>query len=208
MKGLPELLSPAGSEEALRAAVAAGADAVYLGGGGFNARAYAPNFAGEKMENAIAYCHTFGVKVYVTLNTLLFDRECEEFVHYAAELSRMGADAVIVADLGGVRLLRRHVPDLPVHISTQAGVHSAAGAAEMARLGACRVVLARELSLADITALTTHAPVETEVFLHGALCVCHSGQCLFSSLVGGRSGNRGECAQPCRLPYNLSLIHI
>lgn len=202
MKGLPELLSPAGSEEALRAAVAAGADAVYLGGGGFNARAYAPNFAGEKMESAIAYCHTFGVKVYVTLNTLLFDRECEEFVHYAAELSRMGADAVIVADLGGVRLLRRYVPDLPVHISTQAGVHSAAGAAEMARLGACRVVLARELSLADITTLTTHAPVETEVFLHGALCVCHSGQCLFSSLVGGRSGNRGECAQPCRLPYN------
>lgn len=199
---LPELLAPAGSPDALRAAVDAGADAVYLGGAGFNARAYAANFAGDAMAEAVSYCHAYGVRVHVTLNTLLFDRELPDFLRYAEELYRTGIDAAIVADIGAITLLHRYLPDLPIHASTQASVHSAAGAAELVARGASRVVLARELSLADIRAVTTHAPGETEVFLHGALCVSHSGQCLFSSLVGGRSGNRGRCAQPCRLPYN------
>ncbi len=198
----PELLAPAGSPDALRAAVCAGADAVYLGGGGFNARAYATNFSPAAMEEAIAYCHLFGVRVYITLNTLLYDKEKEAFLDFARQIARMGADAAIVADLGAISLLRHYVPELPVHASTQASVHSTKGACAMAALGATRTVLARELSYADICSVTTHAPIETEIFLHGALCVSHSGQCLFSSLVGGRSGNRGACAQPCRLPYN------
>lgn len=199
---LPELLAPAGSPEALRAAVAAGADAVYLGGSGFNARANAVNFDEEAMAEAISYCHAYGVKVYVTLNTLLYDRELEGFLAYAASLYRLGADAVIVADRGAMRLLRRFLPGLPIHASTQASAHSVAGIDDLVALGATRVVPARELSLADIRTAVEQSRAEIEVFLHGALCVSYSGQCLFSSLVGGRSGNRGECAQPCRLPYN------
>ena len=199
---LPELLAPAGSPEALRAAVAAGADAVYLGGSGFNARANAVNFDGEEMEKAIAHCHAYGVKVYVTLNTLLYDRELEGFLAYAATLYRMGVDAAIVADRGAMRLLSAYLPALPVHASTQASAHSVAGIDDLVSLGATRVVPARELSLPDIRTAVERSRAEIEVFLHGALCVSYSGQCLFSSLVGGRSGNRGECAQPCRLPYN------
>lgn len=199
---LPELLAPAGSPEALRAAVSAGADAVYLGGAAFHARANAVNFAGQAMADAIAYCHAYGVKVYVTLNTLLYDRELEGFLAYAADLYRWGADAAIVADRGAMRRLSRYIPGLPLHASTQASAHSLSGVCELADLGAARVVLARELPLADIRTAVAEGPVEIEVFLHGALCVSYSGQCLFSSLVGGRSGNRGECAQPCRLPYN------
>ena len=199
---LPELLAPAGSPDALRAAIEGGADAVYLGGNGFNARAGAVNFGEEQMADAAALCRMYGVSLYVTLNTLLYDRECEAFLRYAATLYEIGVDAVIVADFGAMRLLRTYLPGLPVHASTQASVHSLAGAEAAARMGCRRVVLARELPLAEIAAVTAAAPIETEVFLHGALCVSHSGQCLFSSLVGGRSANRGECAQPCRLPYN------
>ncbi len=198
---LPELLAPAGSREALYAAVSAGADAVYLGGR-FNARAYAKNFDDAALFDAVAYAHAFGVRVYVTLNTLLYDREMQDFLSYAGVVRECGADAAIVADAGAMRLLHEELPGLELHASTQAFVHSTAGADVYAALGCRRVVLAREMTGEGIAAVTAACRAETEVFLHGALCVCHSGQCLFSSLVGGRSGNRGECAQPCRLPYN------
>lgn len=199
---LPELLAPAGSFECLIAAVSAGADAVYVGGKKFGARAFAKNFDMEELCRAVAYCHVHGVKLYVTVNILVEDIEMEEVVQYAADLYRIGVDALIVADVGAIREIRRFVPDLELHASTQASVHNSIGADEMYALGCERVVLARELSLSDISVTTEKSGPEIEVFLHGALCVCHSGQCLFSSLVGGRSGNRGECAQPCRLPYN------
>lgn len=199
---LPELLAPAGDMECLYAAVAAGADAVYVGGKRFGARAFAKNFDIDELSRAVVYCHLHGVKLYVTLNTLIEDKEMAEAVEYAAELYRIGVDALIVADLGVMSVIRRQVPALELHASTQMSVHNTPGAAEAARLGAARVVVARELSLGDIRQVAEDSPCEIEVFLHGALCVCHSGQCLFSSLVGGRSGNRGECAQPCRLPYN------
>ncbi len=198
---LPELLAPAGNMTCLYAAVAGGADAVYVGGRTFSARAYAGNFDIEELEAAVSYCHLHGVKLYVTVNTLVYDREMRELSDFVAELWRIGVDAVITADLGVIREIKRRVPKLPIHASTQMSVHSTAGADAAARLGCERVVLARELSQADILSVTEKCAVETEIFLHGALCVSHSGQCLMSSLVGGRSGNRGECAQPCRLPY-------
>ena len=199
---LPELLAPAGSFEALVAAVDAGADAVYFGGGAFHARALAKNFDREEMKQALLYCHLHGVRAHITLNTLLFDRELPRALEYARFLWENGADAVISADMGLIDLLHRELPDLEIHASTQAGVHNTAGAAAFAKLGVRRVVAARELCFADICRLTDQAPTEVEIFLHGALCVCRSGQCLFSSMVGGRSGNRGLCAQPCRLPYD------
>ncbi|MCQ2385744.1 MAG: U32 family peptidase, partial [Clostridia bacterium] len=198
---LPELLSPAGGEEALYAAVEGGADAVYLGVTGFNARASAQNFSFPQLEKAVPYCHIRGVKVYVTMNTLLFDREFEAFTETAQTAASLGADGFIVADLGAAKRLSLLCPGVPLHASTQAFCHSLAGAEALFDLGFSRVVLARELSYENISLITRRARAETEVFLHGALCVCHSGQCLFSSMVGGRSGNRGECAQPCRLPY-------
>lgn len=202
---LPELLAPAGSFEALLAAVEGGADAVYFGGRAMNARAFAKNFDGEETARAIDYLHLHGRRAYVTLNTLLSTRELEGALEYAAELYRLGVDALIVADLGLMRLLRREIPRLELHASTQASVHSSAGADLLFdELGVSRVVLARELSLENIRSAVDHAKPEIEIFLHGALCVSHSGQCLFSSLVGGRSGNRGACAQPCRLPYGGS----
>ena len=201
---LPELLAPAGSFEALLAAVAGGADAVYVGGKAFGARAYAKNFDIEELERAVVYCHLHGVRLYVTVNTLVFDREMKELSDYAAKLWEIGVDAVIITDLGAIREIKRRVPGLELHASTQMSVHSTDGAKIAAELGCSRVVLARELSYENICKTTEASPVETEVFLHGALCVCHSGQCLVSSLVGGRSGNRGECAQPCRLPYGDS----
>lgn len=214
---LPELLAPAGDFECLIAAVAAGADAVYVGGKSYSARAYAKNFDIDELERAVAYCHLHGVRLYVTLNTLLYDRELSGAVEFARELYRIGVDALIVADLGLIRLLRSVLPELELHGSTQMSVHNTDGANAAYDLGCKRVVLARELSGADIASVTEGSKPEIEVFLHGALCVCHSGQCLFSSMVGGRSGNRGECAQPCRLPYNggkyplslsdLSLAH-
>lgn len=199
---VPELLSPAGDVSSLRAAVCGGADAVYFGASAFNARARAQNFDDEDIRSAISYCHDYGRKAYVTLNTAIKDRELSSALSLAASLYEYGADALICADAGLISLIRRYLPDLEVHISTQAGVCSAEGARFFADMGATRVVLARELSIADINKITAECGVQTEVFVHGALCVSVSGRCLFSSMVGGRSGNRGECAQPCRLPYN------
>ena len=199
---LPELLAPAGGEDAFLAALAAGADAVYLGGQAFNARAYAENFDDETLARCVALAHARGVRVYVTLNTLLYAPELAAATDYAARLFRMGVDAVIVADVGLADHLHRHLPGLELHASTQLSLHSTAGAEEVADLGFTQVVAARELPQKEIERLVAGAPETVEIFLHGALCVSHSGQCLFSSQVGGRSGNRGACAQPCRLPYN------
>lgn len=196
-----ELLSPAGSQEALIAAVQNGADAVYLGFGDFNARRNAKNFSEEEVAAAVSYCHLRGVKVFLTMNTLLTDRELPAAAEHAAKASDMGVDAVLVQDLGVLRMLRQTVPDLPVHASTQMSVHSLDGVKLAADLGISRVVLARELGWRDIEHICLHSPVEIEVFAHGALCMCYSGQCFFSSVIGGRSGNRGLCAQPCRMKY-------
>ena len=199
--GLPELLAPAGDMESLYAAVEGGADAVYVGAKQYGARAYAKNFEIEELAAALSYCHLHGVRLYVTLNTLLYTREVTAAVELAAELYRIGVDALIVCDLGLIKKIRESANPIELHASTQMSLHNSLGADEAYRLGCSRVVLARELSLENIRETTEKCLPEVEVFLHGALCVCHSGQCLFSSVVGGRSGNRGECAQPCRLPY-------
>ena len=196
-----ELLAPAGSMEAVTAAVQNGADAVYFGYGDFNARRGARNFTREEAETAVSYCHLRGCKVNLTLNTLLTDRELPAAAEVAAHASDIGVDAVIVQDLGAVRMLRQSVPDLPIHGSTQMSVHSLDGVKLCADLGMTRVVLGRELSRDQIAYICQNAPIEIEVFGHGALCMCWSGQCFFSSVIGGRSGNRGMCAQPCRLNY-------
>lgn len=198
---LPELLCPAGSFECLIAAVKGGADALYIGGQAFGARAYAKNFDKEELSLAVRYCHAHGVKIYVTVNTLVYDREMAELSDYAAYLYEIGVDAVISADIGAIKEIRRRVPKMPIHASTQMTVHNTLGADAAYSIGCERVVLARELSLENIRNVTEKSRPEIEIFLHGALCVSVSGQCLMSSLVGGRSGNRGECAQPCRLPY-------
>ena len=200
-KPLPELLAPAGSLDALKAAIAGGADAVYFGGGDFNARINAKNFSNEELKQAIDLLHSCGRKAYITLNTLVHGRELEDYLRFAEYVYLAGADALIVADLGGAAAIHRHLPDLELHASTQMSGHNLAEAELLARHGFSRMVCARELPKDDIEYLVKNSPVEIEMFTHGALCVCHSGQCLFSSLVGGRSGNRGECAQPCRLPY-------
>ena len=197
---LPELLAPAGSPEALYAAVSAGADAVYLGGR-HSARAFAKNFDEGELREAISYAHLHGRRVYLALNTLLFDRELSDALSYADRVAAMGIDALIVADPGLGALLARHLPSLPLHASTQCFIHNTKTADHYAEKGFSRVVAARELTEGAIGRMVEDSQAEVEVFLHGALCVSHSGQCLFSSLVGGRSGNRGECAQPCRLPY-------
>lgn len=202
MYKLPELLAPAGSREALEAAIEGGADAVYFGGLGFNARKNAQNFGVEEMRDAISLAHTYGVRVYVAQNTLVYDRELDAYLSAAASALEAGADALIVADMGGAEALRRRFPEAELHASTQMSGHNAESAKRLAALGFSRMVCARELSLEDLKLLTEQSPIEIEMFVHGALCVCHSGQCLFSSVVGGRSGNRGECAQPCRLPYS------
>jgi putative protease len=170
---LPELLAPAGSYEALLAAISAGADAVYIGGKSFGARAYAKNFDTEEIKKAVELCHLHGVKLYVTVNTLVYDKELSLLSDFAAELYRLGVDAVISADLGAISEIRRRVPSLPVHASTQMSVHNTAGADETAALGCERVVLARELSAEDIASVTEKCAPETEIVLHGALCVCH-----------------------------------
>ncbi len=198
-----ELLSPAGSPEAVIAAVQNGADAVYLGFGDFNARRSAHNFTPEEFEKAVRYCRLRNCKVYVTLNTLVNDREIGAAVNAARLASETGADAILVQDLGLAKVLRRAVPDIPLHASTQMSIHNLAGAEAAAQLGMTRVVLARELSLEEIRFISRHASVETEVFVHGALCFCHSGQCYLSAMIGRRSGNRGMCAQPCRMQYSL-----
>ena len=196
-----ELLSPAGSMDSLMAAVQNGADAVYMGYGDFNARRNAKNFTEADFASAVSYCHLRGVKVYLTLNPLLTDRELPPAADLARRASEIGADAVLVQDLGVLRAVRQVAPDLPVHASTQMTVHSLDGVKLCADLGMKRAVLSRELPADQIEYICQHSPIEIEVFGHGALCMCYSGQCFFSALVGGRSGNRGMCAQPCRLNY-------
>ena len=196
-----ELLAPAGSMEALTAAVQNGADAVYLGYGDFNARRNAKNFTWEEAAQAVSYCHLRGCKVHLTLNTLLTDRELPGAAEVAAHASGIGVDAVIVQDLGVLRMLRQTAPGLVLHGSTQMTIHSLDGVNQCADLGIRRVVLGRELTRDQIAYICQHSPIEIEVFGHGALCMCWSGQCFFSSVIGGRSGNRGLCAQPCRLRY-------
>ncbi len=196
-----ELLAPAGSPEALMAAVQAGADAVYLGLGPFNARRNAKNFTPETLPDQVAYCHQRGTKVYLTLNTLVTDRELPQAAETAAQAARAGVDAILVQDLGVARLLRETCPDVALHASTQMTVHDLDGVKACADLGMTRVVLSRELSASAIRTICQRSPVEVEVFAHGALCMCYSGQCWLSAVLGGRSGNRGLCAQPCRLAF-------
>ena len=198
---LPELLAPAGSPEALEAAFLAGADAVYLGGSRFNARLNAHNFDAAELREAVTHAHRMGGRVYLTLNTLVWDRELPAALEAAYEAATAGVDALIVADVGAAALIHTALPQLPLHASTQLSGHNAATGEVLAPFGFSRFVIARETSLADLARAVAANPLEVEVFIHGALCVSHSGQCLFSSVVGGRSGNRGECAQPCRLPY-------
>jgi U32 family peptidase len=203
---LPELLAPAGSPESLRAAVSAGADAVYLSGKQFGARKYAANFSDNEIIDGIRLAHSRGVRVYVTVNTLIHDRELAGVADYLVWLYTAGVDAVLVQDIGVATLAREIVPDLPLHASTQMTIHNTDGVLWAAEQGFSRVVLARELSLSEIRTIadkTRHTGIGLEVFTHGALCYSYSGQCLLSSLIGGRSGNRGMCAQPCRKPYTL-----
>lgn len=199
-----ELLSPAGGWEAMVAAVQNGAAAVYMGFGGLNARRSARNFTDEEFREAVAYCHLRGVKVYLTLNTLVTDRELPAAAEALKKASDMGVDAILIQDWGIWRLAREIAPDVPLHASTQMSLHTLGGACRAAELGLERVVLARELSRRDIHTITRGCPAEIEVFGHGALCMCYSGQCEMSAVIGGRSGNRGACAQPCRLPYGVN----
>ncbi len=197
-----EVLAPAGGPEALRAAVFAGADAVYLGGPAFGARAHAKNFTISELEEAVGFCHARNVRVHVTVNTLVKEWELPEALELVSSLCEMGVDAVLVQDMGLFSLLRERAPQLPLHASTQMSLHTPGGARLLWELGAQRVVLAREMSLSEIREVADNCPVELESFAHGALCMSLSGQCYFSAMLGGRSGNRGMCAQPCRLPFS------
>ena len=201
-KPLPELLAPAGTPEALDAAIAAGADAVYFGASAFNARMMAKNFEGDTLREAFRKCRYYGVKTNITLNILVHDREIRDMLACAEELYTLGADTLIVADLGAARLIHHYFPEMELHASTQAAGHNTLAARELSKLGFTRMVAARELSFDDLSTICRESPIETELFIHGAICVSQSGGCLASSLIGGRSGNRGECAQPCRLPYH------
>ncbi len=202
MKKQIELLAPAGSFEIFKAVISAGADAVYVGGALFGARAYANNFSKEELLEAIDYAHLHGCKLYLTVNTLLKERELEEQLYtYLLPYYEQGLDGVIVQDIGAMAFIRTHFPNMEIHTSTQMTVTNRYGAELMKELGASRVVTARELSFAEVRDISEHVEVEIESFVHGALCYCYSGQCLLSSVIGGRSGNRGRCAQPCRLPY-------
>ncbi len=199
-----ELLAPAGSMESLIAAVENGANSVYLGGKIFSARQYANNFNEEQMQEAVKYCHLRDVKIYVAVNTLIKNNELKEVIDYVYKLYGFGVDAVIVQDLGLIYMLNRILPDIEIHGSTQMAVHNLSGAEFLYSQGIKRVVLARETNIKDIEYIKNYSDIELEVFVHGALCVSFSGQCLMSSLIGGRSGNRGRCAQPCRLEYELT----
>ena len=202
MKDRVEILAPAGSMECLKAAVAAGADAVYTGGALFGARAYAHNLTEEELLEAIDYVHLHGRRLYLTVNTLIKDREMEKQMYdYLLPYYRQGLDAVIVQDIGLFRFIRKHFPDLPIHASTQMTLTGVDGAKFLEKEGAQRIVTSRELSMAEVKKIADETELEIESFVHGALCYCYSGQCLFSSFIGGRSGNRGQCAQPCRLFY-------
>ena len=199
-----ELLSPAGSMEALKAAVQNGANAVYLGCGAFNARQSAKNFTPQTLDEAVKYCHIRGVAVHLTLNTLVSDREIDQVSELIRHAASCGVDAFIVQDLGVLQLCRRIAPHVSIHGSTQLTVHSLSGVLLCAAWGMSRVVLSRELSRDEIRYITENSPIEIEVFAHGALCMCYSGQCSLSAAIGGRSGNRGRCAQPCRQSYGYS----
>ena len=202
MKDRVEILAPAGSMECLKAAIAAGADAVYSGGALFGARAYAHNLTEEELLEAIDYVHLHGRRLYLTVNTLIKDREMEKQMYdYLLPYYRQGLDAVIVQDIGLFRFIRKHFPDLPIHASTQMTLTGVEGAKFLEKEGAQRIVTSRELSMAEVKKIADETELEIESFVHGALCYCYSGQCLFSSFIGGRSGNRGQCAQPCRLLY-------
>lgn len=198
-----ELLAPAGSMESLYAAVSAGADAVYLSGKKYGARAFAANFNDEELVEAINYCHLYDVRVYVTVNTLIYEREMDDFIKYVEFLHRSGVDAVIMQDLGAMDLVRQKFPNLEIHASTQMNIHSLESVKLLENLGIKRAVLSRELSISDISNIKKNSNIELEIFIQGALCVSFSGCCLMSSLIGGRSGNRGSCAQCCRMKYDL-----
>ena len=198
-----ELLSPAGGFDSLIAAVQTGADAVYMGFGAFNARRSAKNFTDEEFASAVSYCHLRGVRVFLTLNTLLTDRELAQAADALKKACAMGVDAIVVQDWGLLTLAQEIVPDVPLHASTQMSLFTLGGANEAAALGMERVVLARELSRDEVREICAGCPAEIEIFVHGALCMCYSGQCEMSAVVGERSGNRGACAQPCRLPYGV-----
>ena len=198
-----EVLAPAGSFESMKAAIAAGADAVYIGGSQFGARAYADNLDEDHMLEAINYAHLHGASLYMTVNTLVKEKELDSLFDYLNPYYIAGLDAVIVQDMGVFTYIREHFPDLDIHASTQMTITGAEGASLLKKMGASRVVTARELSLEEIARIHREVGVEIESFVHGALCYCYSGQCLLSSLIGGRSGNRGRCAQPCRLPYDV-----
>lgn len=202
-----EILAPCGGEDSLPAALNTGADAVYLGVTAFSARKNAKNFTVPQLRDAVRLCHISGVKVYVTVNTLVFDEELDDLAKTAAEIEDAGADGVIVQDLGAVQVIKRAAPKLRLHASTQMTVMSAAGAEFARKQGFSRVVLAREMSLKEIEHVVKNVDIETEVFVHGALCVCVSGQCMMSAMYGGRSGNRGLCAQPCRLDHTFGSRH-
>lgn len=198
-----ELLAPAGSREALTAAVQNGADAVYLGLQAFGARQYAENFDVDSLREAAVYCHLRGVQIHVAMNTLIYDRELPQAVKLAEKAVCAGADALIIQDLGLAKVLLEAGIPIPLHASTQMTIHNRDGARFVQQAGFSRVVLSRELPKQEIEVITQEIPIETEVFIHGALCMSYSGQCLLSSMIGGRSGNRGRCAQPCRLPYEM-----
>jgi len=198
-----ELLAPAGNYESFLGAVHAGADAVYLGGEKFGARAYADNFTTKQLCSAIQYAHLYDRKVYLTLNTLVKEKEMQQIYDYLCPFYEAGLDGVIIQDMGVFLYVREHFPDLPLHVSTQMAITGIEGTRMLMDLGAVRIVPARELSLEEISLIKRETNIEIETFIHGAMCYCYSGQCLFSSILGGRSGNRGKCAQPCRLPYKI-----
>ena len=201
-----EILAPVGSEEMLHAAVFSGADAVYLGFSGFNARTGAGNFDADSLKEAVRFCHARGVKVHVALNTTVYGGELASLCDAIRAVAASGADAVICQDLAVATLIGKIAPQLPRHGSTQMSVHTLQGALELKELGFTRVVLARELSLSEVEQITRHCGIETECFVHGALCMCVSGQCYLSAFLGGRSGNRGSCAGPCRLPFEANAL--
>ncbi|MDD2980380.1 MAG: U32 family peptidase [Hespellia sp.] len=204
-----EVLAPAGSYESLKAAVAAGADAVYVGGCQFGARAFAENFSQEELLEAIDYVHLHGCRLFLTVNTLLKNEEIQtELYQYLAPFYAQGLDAVIVQDVGVVEFIKRYFPEIDIHISTQMTITNVAGAKLFQKKGVQRIVTSRELQLDEIKEIVDETGLEVESFVHGALCYCYSGQCLFSSLIGGRSGNRGQCAQPCRLPYEVKETKV
>ena len=199
----PELLAPAGDTACLKAAVAAGADAVYLGGQRFSARAFAGNFTDEELTEAIRYAHFFDRRIYLTVNTLMKERELEGLEDWLSPFCEAGLDGLIVQDLGVLACCAKAFPGLALHASTQMTVTESRAALFLRSLGVDRIVPARELSLQEVRRLKEESGLAVETFIHGALCYCYSGQCLFSSVLGGRSGNRGRCAQPCRLPYEI-----